>query len=253
MSWRVVAASAVGTSHISAGTECQDDCYAIVETDISKPPLLTIFVADGAGSAIKGRDGAELAMEAASAFVSNEYCKAIELSITEDLAIECVKAVRAKIFEAASQSGSNARDYACTFLGVVASPSTTLLMQIGDGGIVVDVGAGLTLPIVPMTGEYANMTMFVTDDNAIDVLSVKILSSRADKVAVFSDGVQRLALNMANNTAHQPFFTPFFSVLAKLSSEQEDYLTAELLKFLNSSAVNERTDDDKTLALAHWV
>lgn len=218
MTWRVVAASAVGTSHTATGTACQDSCFAQIETDTAKPPLLTIFVADGAGSAPHGGTGAELAIEAATAFVGQHYAEAVELALNGHWAVEFIQAVRAKIYTAANQHGSKARDYACTFLGVVASPFATLLMQIGDGGIVVDVGNGLEVPITPMAGEYANMTNFVTDENAIDVLAVAALPTRPEKVAVFSDGIQRLALNMATNTAHAPFFGPFFTVLAKATA-----------------------------------
>lgn len=253
MTWRVVTASAVGTSHTATGTACQDSCLGQVETDPAKPPLLTIFVADGAGSATYGGTGAELAIEAAAAFVGQHYAKAMEFALNDHWAVECIQAVRARIYAVADQNGAKARDYACTFLGVVASPFATLLMQIGDGGIVVDIGNGLGVPITPMAGEYANMTNFVTDENAIDVLAVTTFFARVEKVAVFSDGIQRLALNMATNTAHAPFFNPFFRVLATATAEQEDYLQAELAQFLQSSAVNERTDDDKTLALAHWV
>lgn len=251
MTWRVVAASVVGTSHKTIGTACQDSCLAQVETDPTKPLLLTIFVADGAGSATHGGKGAELAIEAATAFVDQYYDT--EFVLNAEWAVECIQAVRAKIYAVADQNGAKARDYACTFLGVVASPFTTLLMQIGDGGIVVDVGNGLEVPISPMVGEYANMTNFVTDENAVDVLAVADLPARADKVAVFTDGIQRLALNMATNTAHAPFFTPFFKVLATTSATQEDQLQVELARFLQSPAVNERTDDDKTLAFAYWV
>lgn len=253
MTWRVVAASAVGTSHTATGTACQDSCIAQVETDPAKPPLLTIFVADGAGSAPHGGTGAELAIEAATAFVGQHNAQAMEFALNDHWAVEIIQAVRAKIYAAADQHGAKARDYACTFLGVVASPFATLLMQIGDGGIVVDVGNGLEVPITPMVGEYANMTNFVTDENAIDVLAVAAVPARSEKVAVFSDGIQRLALNMAINTAHAPFFTPFFTVLATATAAQEDHLQAALARFLQSPAVNERTDDDKTLALAHWV
>lgn len=252
MTWRVVAASAVGTSHAVTGTGCQDSCIAQVETHPAKPPLLTIFVADGAGSAAHGGTGAELTIEAATAFVGQHYAQT-EFALNDHWAVECIQAVRARIYAEAAQQGARARDYACTFLGVVASPFATLLMQIGDGGIVVDVGNGLEVPITPMAGEYANMTNFVTDENAIDVLAVAALPTRADKVAVFSDGIQRLVLNMVTNTAHGPFFTPFFTVLATATAAQEDYLQTELVRFLNSPSVNERTDDDKTLALAHWV
>ncbi|MDY0748430.1 hypothetical protein SNE35_28280 [Paucibacter sp. R3-3] len=58
---------------------------------------------------------------------------------------------------------------------------------------------------------------------------------------------------MATNTAHEPFFAPFFKVLAAAAATQEDELQSALVRFLGSPAVNERTDDDKTLALAVQV
>ena len=253
MTWRIVGTSEVGTSHTETGAECQDRWLAQVEMDPAKPPLLTIFVADGAGSSQHGGAGAELAVKAAVAFVGEHYANAGEYALTDDWALECIQAVRSKIHAAAELQGANTRDYACTFLGVVASLEATLLMQIGDGGIVVDVGNGLDVPITPMVGEYANMTTFITDDNAIDTLAVAIFPARAEKVAVFSDGIQRLALNMTNNTVHAPFFTPFFTVLSRATAAQEDSLQTELARFLQSPDVNERTDDDKTLALACWV
>ena len=146
--------------------------------------------------------------------------------------------------------GLKARDFACTLLGVISSKLGTMVFQVGDGGVVIDVGAGLEVPIAPMAGEYANMTHFVTDEDAVNVLATKAFQSAAGRVAVFSDGLQRLALNMATNTAHEPFFAPFFKVLASASEAQEDELQAALARFLASPAVNERTDDDKTLALA---
>ncbi|EOD2289449.1 protein phosphatase 2C domain-containing protein, partial [Escherichia sp. TWPC-MK] len=52
---------------------------------------------------------------------------------------------------------------------------------------------------------------------------------------------------------HVPFFTPFFNGLASATQEQLDLLPELLKQFLSSPAVNERTDDDKTLALALWL
>lgn len=254
MTWLIISASVVGTSHKAVGADCQDSCFAQVETyPSSKSPLLMIFVTDGAGSAPHGGIGAELAIEAAVAFFGERYAREGDGAISVDLAKECIQAVRTKIDEEAKRKGAKARDYACTFLGVVASQSATLLMQIGDGGIVVDIGNGLEAPIKPMTGEYANMTNFVTDENAIDVLEAKVFPSRPEKAAVFSDGIQRLAMKMVDNTPHEPFFTNFFAVLAKATLAQQDQLQIELERFLNSPAVNERTDDDKTLALAFWI
>lgn len=252
MTWRVVCASNIGTSHIYSGTSCQDSCWAQVDYLPNKQPLLSMFVSDGAGSAVRGGDGAELAIEAAAIFIA-EKVKQGEFGLSDTLATDLVLAIRECIYSSAEAASLKARDYACTFIGVLSSPSGTLVLQVGDGGVVVDVGAGLEVAVVPMSGEYANMTHFITDEDAVTILATKIYPDRAMCVAAFTDGIQRLALNMANNTPHEPFFTPFFNGMAQTTVEHEDQLQGLLVKFLGSDAVNERTDDDKTLALAVWI
>jgi hypothetical protein len=247
--WRVVAASEIGTSHVASGTPCQDSCWAQVDGLPNRQPLLSIFVSDGAGSAARGGDGAELAIQSAAGFLANKLQQG-EFGLSDRLASDLVVAVREEIYATAEADGLEARDFACTLLGVVSSPLGTLVLRIGDGGVVVDAGEGLEVAVIPMTGEYANMTHFVTDEDAVSVLATKTFPDPALRVAAFSDGIQRLALNLAENTPHEPFFTPFFNSMEKATDEQEEQLHALLVKFLGSDAVNERTDDDKTLALA---
>lgn len=249
MSWRVVGASEVGTSHIANGRDCEDSCWAQVGATVAGMPFLSLFVADGAGSASNGGEGADLAIQAAVDFIDKKLLLP-EFGLSDELATECVIAIREKIYARADALRLKARDFACTFLGVLSCRLGTLVMQIGDGGIVLDIGLGLDVPVVPMSGEYANMTHFLTDEDAVNLMVTKVYPTIARRVAVFSDGLQRLALNMANNTAHEPFFTNFFRVLSTSTPEQEDQVHGALLKFLQSTAVNERTDDDKTLALA---
>ena len=234
------------------GEPCQDSCWAQVDIPTSGTATLSIFVSDGAGSAKRGGQGAELAIEAAASFLVEKLAQH-EFALSDDFAVECVDAVRERIYAAAAQEGLTARDFACTFLGLISSKNGTLLFQIGDGGIAVDVGNGLEIPVVPMSGEYANMTNFVTDENAMGIMISKSFSEPAVRAAAFSDGIQRLAMNMVTNTPHEPFFTPKFNVLASVSEDQEDQVRNALEEFLSSAAVNERTDDDKTLALAVLV
>lgn len=62
MSWRLVYASTVGTSHISADLPCQDACQMQIAWLNDQQPLLSVFVADGAGSVSQGGEGAMLAV-----------------------------------------------------------------------------------------------------------------------------------------------------------------------------------------------
>lgn len=251
MTWRVVSASKIGTSHILTGTPCQDSCWAQVSCLHNQQPLLSMFVADGAGSAEKGGVGAELAIEAAAAFVAKKVAQG-EFGLSDALATDIVLAVRKGIYTAVESENLKARDFACTFLGVLSAPNGTLVLQVGDGGVVIDTGTGLEVAVVPMFGEYANMTYFVTDEDAVKLMKTKTYPDRAIKVAAFTDGIQRLALNLATNTPHVPFFAPFFDGMMKAAVEQEDQLQGLLSNFLGSQAVNDRTDDDKTLVLAVW-
>ena len=252
MNWRVVCASVVGTSHLQFGTACQDSCWAQVDGLPGDQSLLSLFVADGAGSAARGGDGAELGIEAAAAFVAYQVAKG-NITLDAAFARELVLLVRERIFSAAQLASVSSRDFACTLIGVLSSASTTLVLQIGDGAAVVDVGEGLEVAVPPMSGEYANMTNFVTDDDALTILATRVYSGPALRVAALSDGIQRLSINLANNTPHAPFFTPFFDGMTKATADQEDQLQGLLTQFLGSAAVNERTDDDKTLALAVLV
>lgn len=199
MIWRVVAASEIGTSHVTSGAPCEDSCWAQVDALAAGESLLSIFVSDGAGSASHGGEGAELAIQAAADFLGKKL-KEDEFGLSDALAVDLVVAVRESVYAKAEAEGLKARDFACTFLGALSSARGTLVMQIGDGGVVVDLGKGLELAIVPMSGEYANMTHFVTDEDAVNRLVTKTYNDTAQRVAVFSDGLQRLALNMAENT-----------------------------------------------------
>ena len=81
--------------------------------------------------------------------------------------------------------------------------------------------------------------------------AVAVTSGWHHSLALLSDGLQMLALNYGTKAAHQPFFAPMFASLRKADDAQE--LLVPLKQFLDSKAVNDRTDDDKTLVLATRV
>lgn len=257
MTWRVIARSEVGTSHIKRSLPCDDDCLIAQYPLRDGGELLAVVVADGAGSAQHGGKGAQVAIAAVAAALQSHMGES-ENTLDASLAEILVTAAHDKIESRAASDNLRPRDFACTLLGVFAAPRLgTMAFQIGDGGIVLDIGNGLELAVVPMAGEYANMTHFITQENFREILAVRTFDSMATKISVFTDGLQGIALDLTADAPHKPFFMPFFTKLEAAAGEDEevllDKLSLALARFLQGPQVNERTDDDKTLAIAVWL
>ncbi len=58
-----------------------------------------------------------------------------------------------RLMDEAAARGVALRELACTFLGVLSSSTSSVIFQIGDGAVVVDVGDGLSIPVLPMNGK----------------------------------------------------------------------------------------------------
>ncbi len=244
--WKIVRASVIGTSHASSALSCQDDCYA----DNFQNHLICL-VADGAGSAKQGDMGAELACRTAREHIEAALDDGAPLPILDELAVkEWIHAVRQMISETAEADGLTVRDYACTLLAAVIGTKESVFFQIGDGAIVASNGSAQGIVFWPEAGMYANMTHFITDSDMFSHLHIAVVKASIKEVALFSDGLQRLALSFEQRIPHVPFFEPMLAVLRKQELSTCDALDEQLARFLGSRHVNERTDDDKTLVLA---
>jgi hypothetical protein len=117
--------------------------------------------------------------------------------------------------------------------------------QVGDGAIVVRRDGALEVLCPASRGEYLNETCFLTSASWEDELRLGAApAAGVDAIAGLTDGLQLLAFDMATGAPHVPFFDPFFSFAAG------DGSVDELVGFLGSERVGERTDDDVTLAVA---
>ncbi|KAK43925.1 MULTISPECIES: PP2C family serine/threonine-protein phosphatase [Burkholderiaceae] len=248
MTWKTVSASVVGTSHTQQGGECQDTCLVQSLIDRNQQQRLVCLLSDGAGSARFAAKGADLACSTALTAIEHTFKTTNHI---DGSAVEgWICAVRAAVTAAANESDATSRDYACTLLGAVLGPESSVFFQIGDGAIVVASEDVQGVVFWPEAGRYANMTNFVTDDDSLMHLQIAVTSSPAAELALFSDGLQRLALTYESQTPYSPFFDPMFFVLRRKSLSECEALTVQLAQFLDSKQVNERTDDDKTLVLA---
>lgn len=251
--WRIVRASVRGTSHVATAVPCQDACESLVR-DFCEGTVAILVSADGAGSATHSDQGAELAC----AGLLGECADHLERRPLSTVDASCVEnwflGVHQAVAKRAAELGVSTRELACTLLIAIVGDDRAVFGQIGDGAIIMDDGTpemGYVPATWPHSGEYANTTFFATEPEALRHLQVHVVADRRiQEVALFSDGIEKLALRMQSHEVHSPFFAPLFGRLRSLSHAEASELEPELRNFLDSSAVNARTDDDKTLVLA---
>jgi hypothetical protein len=178
----------------------------------------------------------------ASAFVAERGSAALAKDDVERWLCE----VQGRIAARAIAENNEPRDFASTLVFVVASEQATVCAQIGDGAIVLNSGDGLAVALWPENGEYANQTYFVSQDDAAEHIQFAKFGPVQDFV-VFSDGLQRLALNQAERAPYPGFFGPLLRTVR--SAEELDDTTDQLETFLESDRVNGKTDDDKSIVI----
>jgi hypothetical protein len=247
--WRAIGSSVIGSSHQKSLAPCQDACGYSTCT-LGADSVLVICIADGAGSA------------KASDLGSNETVKTILETIASSgktlgeidaqIAREWIEKTRERLAALALERGVTTRDLACTVLFAVLDEAEAVFVQIGDGGWIAKTEAGYQPVTWPSRrGEYANETTFITSPDWQEDMQFVVLREPLRGVAGFSDGLQQLALHMASQSVHVPFFETKFQALAQAADAVA--LQQPLEVYLSSATVNERTDDDKTLVLAERV
>jgi hypothetical protein len=249
--WRYVLASVQGTSHITGNTPCQDASLIRELHTAAGDSVLVLLVADGAGSAAQAQVGSKLVCQTILELISAWFESGKTLAAIDGETVRNWFEGRVRsVFNAQAEGPERSiRDFATTIICAIIGLADAAYFQIGDGAIVVADSDAYRTVFWPQTGEYANTTHFVTDDDALKHLMFQPFDQATDEVALFSDGLQMLALNYTLSSVHEPFFAPMFGKL-RAEPPGESSLNAALEDFLNSAPINSRTDDDKTLLLA---
>lgn len=253
MKWKVVGATAIGSSHKENNTLCQDFISYQEFPDKNEDITYVLICCDGSGSAQYSDLGALGCIQTMNANIS-KYLKNSEITKIQDSDIQlwCIQA-NTFLNEIAHQVNHDVEDYATTMLVVIVKNSTCIVFQIGDGVIVLGSKDKTSHEFIvsqwPDKASYANETHFITDDDA--TLHIETTrTSIVDRIAIFSDGLQRIALDEKNRKAHSPFFTPLFNGLKNIKEKDIHLFENELKKYLNSAIFDEKTDDDRSLMLA---
>jgi len=238
--WKHFGCSVRGSAHLRDALPCQD--YSLL-AEFEGGELLAV-VSDGAGSARLSEVGSQLVcttlMEQVSSFL-------VAGGAVEDLKPDQVdlwfESIVQRIHVQARAMDAEVRDLAATLVGAVVSPKASLFLQLGDGAIVTRSENGFAPVFWPANGEYANTTFFVTDDTAISNFRVQCGAPPVEELAVFTDGLQMLALRYATKEAHGPFFEPMFVRLRDQGEGEATGLNELLKEYLASEVIVARTDD----------
>ncbi len=248
--WRHVAQSLLGPSHAAENAVCQDShLVQVLGDDQCDGQTIVACAADGAGSAKHSDLGSALACQtiidnASRYFDAHGNFNKLQ---REDI-VAWLEKIREKLLLAAQEQGYSMRELASTLCVAIVTPGGSFFFQIGDGAITIGHHGVYGVVFWPQSGEYANTTNFVTSDNFKDHLVFQTTTTPISDFAIFTDGIERLALNFDTQTPHLPFFQPLFQAIR--SSSPGGNLAADLGKFLQSESITSRSDDDKTLILA---
>lgn len=263
--WRALAASVTGTSHLHSGKGCEDaHAYYIHEAS----PLLLLAAADGAGTAIYAATGAQTAvqavLDAANLLLAGQRepdqpdqwssILSLILRATHSRLEQLVEEHRGySQCEQGQQTAPQAatppplREFATTLLLAIVTPHWLATLQVGDGAIVIYQQDEKIVSLTPRSQhEYVNETFFVTDEDYLSEANYSSLfCSTLRGIALLTDGLQTIAMHNTDNSPHAPFFKQMFDF-----AHNPDMTEAKLRRFLESERVCARTDDDKTLVLA---
>ena len=247
--WLWASASVIGSSHLRSGTPKQDAFAAFMVKE--NPSAFCSVVCDGAGSTRWGGVGAYLS---ARIFKKRmvEYFKEKEALPDEEVIWEIIDEIRDRLFSLAMLRDTHIREFSTTFLGIITDGADTVYFHIGDGSIVIQNEKNSLWESIswPEHGEYASTTNFITESPA-PKLKFGTLDEKVKSIALFSDGIERLALNFEEQSAHAPFFNGMFQPLwASTNSGHSENISSALSDYLSGEKINSRTDDDKTLVMA---
>ena len=132
--------------------------------------------------------------------------------LNESLAHEWLLAIRSRLLEKSRSLDVPVRELATTISIAILGHCSSVLIVVGDSPCVVYDGDKWIAPIWPMNGEYANQTYFVTQD-PVPVWKFTHIANAIAKVAVFTDGIDKLVLRNRGKEVFDPFFDVVFGGL----------------------------------------
>ena len=222
MSNQMLAASVTrtGASHHKTGRSNEDSVHFQL---LPNGEGIVAAVSDGAGSSSKSKQGSQLAATYAvkrTAEVINagetDLAHAVQAGIlTARLAIRQQAETVAE-----KDSEANIADYHCTLVLVAWVGNQVAAAQVGDGAATAEHKGVCKMLTVPRRGEYANETYFINESHFREVMFTRETSD-ITALAMFTDGIQKQAVDFQNRKANAEFIAGAISALREADEVAE--------------------------------
>lgn len=238
LAWTLAGATRAGTRSRRLRRPCQDR----LATRRLAAGVLLGALADGAGSAFHGRQGAEAAVTTCLASLACELGHGHARSDTH-----LDQAGHRALAASADAVGDPER--ACTLIAFAITPERMWAGQVGDGALVVRArGATAYERALPrLATEHVNETILLGTPDWPAGARSRVLPP-PDFVCALTDGLEHLAIHHADQRPHPGFFSPLDFFAAAVDGDAA--CQAALRRFLDEPRVAARTDDDLGLLLA---
>jgi hypothetical protein len=246
--WRVAGASVPGVTHRDRGDPCQDAHHWWHDAEQG---VLVAAVADGSGSVPLAAIGSAIAVREAVVETVARLGRGLpeRASTWQALLTEALHATREAVKTAAARRARHTDDLATTLILAVATAGRVAVAQVGDGAVVARrPDGGFQALTRPPVLEQANECAFLTSTVWRDEVQFAVLCGRTTGLALFTDGLQHLALKMPEAAPHAPFFGPLLQIVA--DEPEGERARRHIQGFLESRRLAQRTCDDLTLLLA---
>ena len=197
-----------GASHAKTGRPNEDSvCFEMLPHGRG----IIAAVSDGAGSAHRAKDGSRMAVHyavqrAKQAILHQDEPLGFAVNAGMLTAREAIRQ-RARIIPNAMLS-----DYHCTLILVAWVDDQVAAVQIGDGAAIAEADGVCKMLTIPQRGEYVNETFFITEDHFHQTMFSRETSG-ITALALFTDGLQKEAVDFQNRKANGDFIPQAISVL----------------------------------------
>ena len=238
--WHTQSAVVTGRGHLLLRLPGQDRTFTLEENGVTVAAL-----ADGAGSAPLSHEGAEQAVRAACQVLCRHFEWFSGPASPFEMRQAVLHAVREAIRRRAAELEVCPSALACTLLAAAVKGDRYLIFHVGDGVIGYQKNGVLRVASQPQNGAFANVTTFVTSQDALAASRVlRGCQTGLEGFVLMSDGCEA-ALYQKDKVR----LAPLVGRLLQRAELLNPLTSADQLRAVTGAVIARRTQDDCSLVL----